>query len=150
MCRRNRSYVFIMNNSVIISPYCGCFTGCFLNLTNCKCSWRRDLLHKADIFQTDNDKIFCHAAYIIWIYIWYSNAVRSYNWCVSAWSSVLCSPHGSLSDITWSIVYNAVPEIRLAGSVSVEWFLTINFQFTVHTRSNGCHWNIAYVTNYIS
>ena len=34
----------------------------------------------------------------------------------------------TLSDITWSIVYNAVPEIRLAGSVSVEWFLTINFQ----------------------
>ena len=33
----------------------------------------------------------------------------------------------TLSDITWSIVYNAVPEIRLAGSVSVEWFLAINF-----------------------
>ena len=26
----------------------------------------------------------------------------------------------TLSDITWSIVYDAVPEIRLAGSVSVE------------------------------
>ena len=56
----------------------------------------------------------------------------------------------TLSDITWSMVYNAVPEIRLSGSVSVEWFLAINFQFTVHTSSNGCHWNIAYITNYIS
>ena len=33
----------------------------------------------------------------------------------------------TLSDITWSVVYNAAPEIRLAGSVSVEWFLRINF-----------------------
>ena len=32
----------------------------------------------------------------------------------------------TLSDITWSIVYNAVPEIRVAGSVSVEWFLAKN------------------------
>ena len=99
MCRRNHSYVFIMNKSVIISPYFGCFTGCFFfNLTNCKCSWRRDLLNNADIFQNDNDITACHAAYIIWniyIYIEYSDAVRSYNWCVSAWSSVLCSPHGS-------------------------------------------------------
>ena len=55
----------------------------------------------------------------------------------------------TLSDITYSVVYNAVPEIRLAGSVSMEWFLAINFQFTVHTRSNGCHGNIAYITNYI-
>ena len=81
MCRRNHSYVFIMNNSVIISPYFGCFTGCILNLTNCKCSWRHDLLNKADIFQNDNDRTSCNAAYIIWniyvhIYIEYSNAVR--------------------------------------------------------------------------
>ena len=158
MCRRNHSYVFIMNNSVIISPYFGCFTGCFFNLTNCKCSWRRDLLNKADIFQNDIDKISCHAAYIIWniyIYIEYLTLFG-----VTTGASVLdrpfCArrmgPSGfhTLSDITWSIVYNAVPEIHLAGSVSVEWFLAINFQFTVHTRSNGCHWNIAYITNYIS
>ena len=131
--------------------------GVFLNLTHCKCSWRRDLLHKADIFQNDNEKTSCHAAYIFWniyIYIEYSNAVRSYNLCVSAWSSLLCSPRPNgfhtFSDITWSIVYNAVSEIRLAGSVSVEWFLAINFQFTVHTRSNGCHRNIAYITYCIS
>ena len=160
MCRRNHSYVFIMNNSVIISPYFGCFTGCILNLTNCKCSWRRDLLNKADIFQNNNDRTSCHAAYIIWniyvhIYIEYSNAVRRTT-AASVLGRPLCArrlgPSGfhALSDITWSIVYNAVPEIRPAGSVSVEWFIAINFQFTVQTRSNGCHWNIAYITNYIS
>ena len=103
----------------------------FLKVTNCKCSWMRDLLNKADIFQNNNDKTSCHAAYIIWniyIYIEYSNAVRSYNWCVSAcrpFCARRMGPSGfhTLSDITWSIVYNAVPEIRLAGSVSVEWFL---------------------------
>ena len=41
-----------------------------LNLTNCKCSWRRDLLNKADIFQNDSDKTSCHAAYIIWNIYW--------------------------------------------------------------------------------
>ena len=147
-----------MNNSVIISPYFGSFTGCFLNLTNCKCSRRRDLLNKADIFQNDNDKTSCHAAYIIWIDIYILNILTLFG--VTTDAPVLGRPFcarpmgpigfHTLSDITWSIVYNAVPEIRLAGSVSVEWFLAINFQFTVHTRSNWCHWNIAYITNYIS
>ena len=85
-------------------------------------------MNTADIFQNDNDKTSCHAAYIIWnryIYIEYSNAVRSYNWCVSAGRPFCARRMGSsgfhtLSDISWSIVYNGVPEIRLAGSVSVE------------------------------
>ena len=131
MCPRNHSYVFIMNNSVIISPYFGCFTGCILNLTNGKCSLRRDLLNKADIFQNDNDRTSCQAAcnlkyiYIYIGYIEYSNTVRRTT-AASVLGRPLCArrmgPSGfhALSDITWSIVYNAVPEIRLAGSVSVE------------------------------
>ena len=160
MCRRNHSYVFIMNNSVIISPYFGCFTGCISNLTNCKCSWRRDLLNKADIFQNDNDRTSCHAAYIIWniyVHIYILNILTLFGeqlprQCLVVLCARRMGPSGfhALSDITWSIVYNAVPEIRLAGLVSVEWFIAINFQFTVQTRSNRCHWNIAYITNYIS
>ena len=162
MCRRNHSYVFIMNISVIyiiIRPYFGCFTGCFLNLTNCKCSWRRDLLNKAAIFQNDV-KTSCHAAYIVWnmfIYIywifWHCSEFQLVRQClvvhsvVGAWVPV-DSAHFLI--LLGPFFYNAVPEIRLAGSVSVEWFLAINFQFTVHTRSNGCHPMIAYITNYIS
>ena len=152
MYRRNHSCVFIMNNSMIMSPYFACFTGFFLNLTDCKCSWRCDLLNNADIFQNDNDKntLSCNIHNLKYILTLFR---------VTNGASVLCpfcarrmGPSGfhALSDITWCVVYNAVPEIRLAGSVSVEWFLAINFQFTVHTRSDGCHWNIAYITNYIS
>ena len=40
----------------------------------------------------------------------------------------------TLSDITWSVIYNAIPEIHPAGSVSMEWFLAINFQFAHKVR----------------
>ena len=50
---------------------------------------------------------------------------------------------------TWSIVCNSVPAIRLADSVLGMWFIVVNFQLTVYTRSDGCHWIIVYITNYI-
>ena len=158
---RDHSYVFIMDDYMITSPYfCLLYSVFISTLTHCKCSWRRDLLNKAGVFQNDNDKTPCHEACIIrnW-YIEYSNADRNYDCCVSAWSCVLCSPHASqwvphtlwsIADVTWSVVYNTVPQIRLAGSVSMEWFIAINVQITLHPRSDGCHWNIAYITSYIS
>ena len=124
--------------------------GCFSNLTNRKGSWRRDLLNEADISPINNGKTPCHAACIIWNwYIEYSNT--SVLGCPFPCACRMrLSGFHTLSDITWSVVYNAVPAIRLAGSVSVEWFLAVNFQITVHTRSDGCHLNTACITNYIS
>ena len=48
-----------------------------------------------------------------------------------------------------NIVCNSVPAIRLADSVLGMWFIVVNFQLTVYTRSDGCHWIIVYITNYI-
>ena len=119
-----------------------CFT-IFWNLTYCKCWWRRDLLNKADILKNIMTKhlVMQHAQFEIDIL----NIVTLFEITtgVSVLSRSFCArrmrPSGfhTHSDITWSVVYNAVPEIRLAGSVSMECFLATNFQFTVRTRSDG-------------
>ena len=148
MCRRNDSYIFIMNNSMTMSPYF-----CLLNRV---------------FFQTLLT-VYFHEGVICWIKQIFSKTIMTKHLVMQhayfeidtlnslpqfeittvrqclVVRSVLsaCVPVGTsgfhtLSDITWSVVYNAVPEIRLAGSVSLEWFLAIKFQFIVHTSSDGC------------
>ena len=55
----------------------------------------------------------------------------------------------AFSDFTWSVVYNAKTEIRLAGSVLRERFATINLLISVERMAYGYQSNMVCNTNNI-
>ena len=55
----------------------------------------------------------------------------------------------AFSDITWSVVYNAKTEIRLAGSVLRERFATINLLISIERMAYGYQSNMVCNTNNI-
>ena len=59
-----------------------------------------------------------------------------------------CRIH-AFSDITWSVVYNAKTEIRLAGSVLMERFATINLLISNERMAYGYQSNMVCYTNNI-
>ena len=55
----------------------------------------------------------------------------------------------AFSDFTWSVVYNAKTEIRLAGSVLREQFATINLLISIEIMAYGYQSNMVCNTNNI-
>ena len=55
----------------------------------------------------------------------------------------------AFSDITWSVVYHAKTEIRLAGSVLMERFATINLLISIEKMAYGYQANMVCNTNNI-
>ena len=55
----------------------------------------------------------------------------------------------AFSDFTWSVVYNAKTEIRLAGSVFAERFATINLAISIERMAYGYQSNMVCNTNNI-
>ena len=55
----------------------------------------------------------------------------------------------AFSDFTWSVVYNAKTEIRLAGSVLRERFATINLLISIERMAYGYQSNMVCNTNNI-
>ena len=55
----------------------------------------------------------------------------------------------AFSDFTWSVVYNAKTEIRLAGSVLNERFATINLLISIERMAYGYQSNMVCNTNNI-
>ena len=121
MCRRNHSYVFIMNNSVIISPYFGCFTGCILNLTNCKCSWRRDLLNKGAV----TCAVCPESAWLV------TFLIGNVSTGVVTWSALRCGASGESGK---KVAAAPLSKTAAAAAAAETWFAKLPLDYMLHNR----------------